>query len=90
MAGHRHARDMPRRDDIRSERMRQRYESEADPIMRLGWAYDWLRFELGHLGRARLGEHVRDGRQRADALAVEFAAELAARAQEVKARSDAK
>ena len=89
MAGHRHARDMPRRDDARSERMRQRYESEADPLKRLGWAYDWLRFELGHLGRARLGEGV-DGQPQADQLARDIAAEVAARAQEVKARSDAK
>lgn len=84
MAGHRQARGMPRRDEARTERMRQRYEAEPDPVRRLGWAYDWLRFELAHLARSR----AQGGGEHASRLVQDIAAYLAARAQEAKARSD--
>lgn len=85
MAGHRHGRGAPRRDVARTERMRQRYETETDPAARLGWAYDWLRFELGHLARSRKP----GGPGEAAQLTLDAAAELAALAQQVNARSDA-
>lgn len=84
MAGHRNGR--PRRDVARTERMRQRYEAEPDPAARLGWAYDWLRFELAHLARSK----APGARGEAHQLTLGIAAELAARAQQVNARSDAK
>ena len=86
MAGHRQARSAPRRDRARTERMRERYESEPDPVRRLGWAYDWLRFELAHLSRSR----VPGGSVQADSLTREMATQLAASAQEIGARSDAR
>ncbi len=76
MAGHRNGR--PRRDVARTERMRQRYEAETDPLARLGWAYDWLRFELARLARSK----VPGARGEADSLTLEAAADLAARAAE--------
>ena len=82
MAGHRNGR--PRRDGARTERMRLRYEAETDPLARLGWAYDWLRFELAHLARSK----VPGARGEAQQLVLDVAAELAGRAQQVNARSD--
>lgn len=64
--------------------MRQRYEAETDPATRLAWAYDWLRFELGHLARSR----VPGARGEAASLTLDAAADLAALAQRVNARSD--
>jgi hypothetical protein len=84
MAGHRNSRGAPRRDVARAERMRQRYEAEADPLTRLAWAYDWLRFELGHLARSK----VPGARGEAHQLTLDAAAELAAQARQVNARSD--
>ena len=82
MAGHRGGR--PRRDAVRTERMRRRYEAEPDPVARLGWAYDWLRFELAHLARSKAPGAQGEARR----LVLEAAAELAAQAQQVNARSD--
>jgi hypothetical protein len=86
MAGHRQARKAPRRAPARTQRFLQRYETEADPLKKLGWAYDWLRFEIGHLARARLGEGVTAGPAEAAEFASLIAADLVARAQEVQAR----
>jgi hypothetical protein len=86
MAGHRQARNAPRRDRARTDRMRERYESEPDPVRRLGWAYDWLRFELAHLSRSRAA----DGPARAESLTLRLAAQLAASAQEISKGSDSK
>jgi hypothetical protein len=66
--------------------MRARYESETDPLRRLGWAFDWLRFELGHLAHSQ----VPDGRHQADTLTRELAAYVAASAEQVSARSNQK
>ena len=83
MAGHRNGR--PRRDAARTGRMRKRYEDEDDPVLRLAWAYDWLRFELGHLGRSK----APGARGEAARLTLDAAAELAERARQANARSDA-
>jgi hypothetical protein len=64
--------------------MRRRYETEADPAARLGWAYDWLRFELAHLARSK----APGARGEAQQLVLDAATELAERAQQVNARSD--
>lgn len=82
MAGHRHGR--PRRDVARTERMRLRYETETDPAARLGWAYDWLRFELAHLARSR----APGAQGEADSLTLDAAADLAGRARQASGRSD--
>jgi hypothetical protein len=84
MAGHRNGR--PRRDAARTERMRLRYEAEPDPAGRLAWAYDWLRFELGHLARSK----APGARDEAAQLTLDAAAEIAERARQANARSDAK
>ena len=55
-------------------------------MKKLGWAYDWLRFEIGHLSRARLGEDVTDGEREAAEFAHTIAADLVKRAREVEAR----
>jgi hypothetical protein len=86
MAGHRKARQAPRRAPARTDRFRQRYQNETDPLKKLGWAYDWLRFEIGHLSRARLGEDVTDGEREAAEFAHTIAADLVKRAREVEAR----
>jgi hypothetical protein len=83
MAGHRNSR--PRRDAARTARMRLRYEAEPDPAGRLAWAYDWLRFELSHLARSK----APGAREEAAQLTLDAAAELAERARQANARSDA-
>ena len=83
MAGHRNGR--PRRDVARTERMRLRYERETDPMARLGWAYDWLRFELAHLARSK----APGARGEAHQLVLDVAEELAQRAHEINRKSDA-
>ena len=57
----------------------------AGPAARLAWAYDWLRFELGHLARSK----APGAQGEAQRLMLDAAAELAARARQVNARSDA-
>jgi hypothetical protein len=83
MAGHRNGR--PRRDVARAGQWRRRYEAETDPVARLGVAYDWLRSELAHLARSK----VPGARGEAGSLMLDAAADLAVRAQEANARSDA-
>jgi len=64
--------------------MRLRYEAEPDPAGRLAWAYDWLRFELGHLARSKAPGARDEARQ----LTLDAAAELAERARQVNAKGD--
>jgi hypothetical protein len=82
MAGHRNGR--PRRDETRAERMLLRYRNETDPLKRLAAAYDWLRFELGHMARST----VPGGGERSSAIARDIADQLAMHAAAVHARSD--
>jgi hypothetical protein len=86
MAGHGNSR--PRRDAARTERWHLRYETyeaEKDPAARLAVAYDWLRSELAHLARSK----VPGARGEADSLMLYAAADLAHRARQANARSDA-
>jgi hypothetical protein len=88
MAGHRHGK--PRRDQTRAKRMQARVATAPDEFAAMNAAYDWLRFEVGHLARASVhGEVAGTHRPEAIALAREFANYLARRADEVNKRSDA-
>jgi hypothetical protein len=87
MAGHRHGK--PRRDQARMKRMQSRVATAPNEFAAMNAAYDWLRFEVGHLGRASshnevAGTHLPEAR----ALAREFANYMAKRADEVNKRSD--
>lgn len=89
MAGHRHAKGMPRRDKARTERMRARLAAAPDEYAAMAAAYDWLRFAIGHLARSSYhGSPIGMRAPEARAAAREVANLLAARAEEITARSD--
>jgi hypothetical protein len=71
--------------------MRARVAMAPDEFTAMAAAYDWLRFELGHLARsAAHGAWVGTRTPEAKAAAREVTGWLAARAEEITARSDGK
>ena len=90
MAGHRNSRGAPRRDQARTERMRARIAAAPDELAAMAAAYDWLRFAIVHLARSSLhGAPSGDRALEARDEARRTADWLAARAEEITARSDA-
>jgi hypothetical protein len=90
MAGHRSGNGRPRRDAARTARMRSRVDTAPDDFAAMNAAYDWLRFEVGHLGRSSAhgevaGTHLPEART----AAREIADYLAGRAGELSKRGDA-
>lgn len=91
MAGRRQGKGRPRRDVARTARMKARVTAAPDEFSAMAAAYDWLRFELGHFARSTvhgspIGLHAPEAR----AAAREVTGFLAARAEEITARSDGK
>jgi len=86
MAGHRNG--QPRRDTARAERMQARIAASRDELQAMGHAFDWLRMELAHLGRAgQHGDRSRPHTAEANAIAAEVTRELLDRTKYVIKRS---
>jgi hypothetical protein len=87
MTGHRHG--QPRRDKARAERMRTRIATAENEFQAMGHAFDWLRMELQHLGRAGTGRARTQQRPgEASVIARQVMRELVAHTEHVIQRSN--